>query len=260
MRPVSALVIVCFPFSFAFASPPEDTIKLNPPKINKTRQITTATTREFFKMTLTRTLIDVIDCDGARSFKSISKVYEKIVVNTRLSLYNSRMILADKQAAAQFYHIYRPGLLAFVRSKIANPHEAEDVVQDTLFAFLESLRDFHGKCLVSTYLFSICRHKIVDYYRKKKIKQIVFSHAPEIEDILSPLLSPEESLDAVMLKEKLYKTLKKILPQYRYILQARYIFDMPVADIAKKLTTTLKSAEMTLFRARKAFIQAYEKQ
>jgi hypothetical protein len=34
---------------------------------------------------------------------------------------------------------------------------------------------------------------------------------------------------------------------------------MPVADIAKKLATTLKSAEMTLFRARKAFIEAYEK-
>jgi len=170
------------------------------------------------------------------------------------------MILADKQAAAQFYRTYRPKLLLFVRSKIANPHEAEDVVQDTLFAFLESLRDFHGECRISTFLFSICRHKIIDYYRKKKIKQVVFSRAPEIESVLSPLLSPEETLDAVLLKEKLHATLQKLLPQYTYILRARYILNMPVADIAKKLATTLKSAEMILFRARKAFIKAYEKE
>lgn len=170
------------------------------------------------------------------------------------------MVLRDKREAVQFYRTYRPKLLNFVRSKITNPHEAEDVVQDTLFAFLEGIRDFHGGCRISTYLFSICRHKIIDYYRKKKVKQIVFSHAPEIEDVLSPLLSPEETLDAVLLKEKLHRTLQKLLPQYTYILHARYILNMPVADIAKKLATTLKSAEMTLFRARKAFIKAYEKQ
>ncbi len=175
-------------------------------------------------------------------------------------MYNSHMILADKQAASKFYRTYRPKLLTFVRSKIANSQEAEDVVQDTLFAFLEAIRDFHGDCQVSTYLFSICRHKVIDYYRKKRIKQIVFSHAPEIEDILSPLLSPEETLDAVLLKEKLHTTLKKLLPQYSFILHARYILNMPVADIAKRLATTIKSAEMTLFRARKAFIQVYEKE
>ncbi len=169
------------------------------------------------------------------------------------------MLLRDKREAAQFYRTYRPKLFVFVRSKITNPHEAEDVVQDTLFAFLEGIRDFRGTCRISTYLFSICRHKIIDYYRKKKIRQIVFSRVPEIEDVLSPLLSPEETLDAVLLKEKLHATLQKLLPQYAYILHARYILNMPVADIAKKLATTLKSAEMTLFRARKAFVNAYEK-
>lgn len=168
------------------------------------------------------------------------------------------MLLSDRQSAAQFYRTYRPKLLKFVRSKITNPQEAEDVVQDTLFAFLEALRDFHGEARITTFLYAICRHKIVDYYRKKKIKQIVFSQSPEIFELISPLLNPEEELDAVLLKEKLHTTLKKLLPQYAYILRARYIFDMPVADIAKKLATTLKSAEMTLFRARKAFMKAYE--
>jgi RNA polymerase sigma-70 factor (ECF subfamily) len=200
--------------------------------------------------------------------RSISKVYEKQLANTSAGLYNGpmedaelirRMLAHDKRAASIFYQTFAPKLLSFVRLKVTDPHEAEDIVQDTLFAFLEAIRDFHGNCRISTYLYAICRHKVIDYYRKKKIKQVIFSHAPEIEDILSPLLGPEETLDAVLLKEKLNKTLYALLPQYRYILRARYIFNMPIAEIAQKLTTTIKSAEMTLFRARKAFIRAYEK-
>jgi len=45
--------MVFFPFSLAFASPPADTIKLNPPEINKTRQITPAMTKELRRSTLT---------------------------------------------------------------------------------------------------------------------------------------------------------------------------------------------------------------
>lgn len=167
------------------------------------------------------------------------------------------MLLSDRQSAAQFYRTYRPKLLKLVRSKITNPQEAEDVVQDTLFAFLEALRDFHGECKISTFLFSICRHKIIDYYRKKRIRHALFSQTPELDDLISPILNPEEALDAAIVKEKLHRTFRKILPQYKTILHARYILNMPVADIAKNFAVTLKSAESLLFRARKAFIRTY---
>lgn len=78
---------------------------------------------------------------------------------------------------------------------------------------------------------------------------------PEIEELVSPLLNPEAALDERVLKEELHKTLNKLIPQYKTVLYARYILNMPVAEIARKLAITLKGAESMLFRAKKAFVK-----
>jgi len=170
-----------------------------------------------------------------------------------------RLLAKDEQALREFYRIYTPDVLRYVRHKITDPHEADDIFQETLYAFLEAIRDFHGDARIRTFLFSICRHKIIDHYRKKKIIHAVFSRSPELEEIISPLMGPEESLDVELVKEKIKDTFAVLLPQYRYMLYLRYIVNMPVMEIAKKLAVTIKSAESVLTRAKKAFVKAYER-
>jgi RNA polymerase sigma-70 factor (ECF subfamily) len=170
----------------------------------------------------------------------------------------SRILARDERALHEFYVTYTPRLRQFIQVKIQNPNDGEDILQDTLYAFLDAIRDFQGNCQMTTFLQSICNHKIIDYYRKKKLKHMVFSQVPEIEGLVSPLLNPEEVLDEVLLREELHKTLNKLIPQYKHVLYARYILNMPVAEIAKKLAVTLKSAESMLFRAKKAFAKNHE--
>lgn len=166
-----------------------------------------------------------------------------------------RILAQDERALFEFYQTYTPPLKRFIQMKVQNPHDVEDIMQDTLYAFLDALRDFRGESSLRTFLRSICSHKIIDFYRKKKIKQLVFSQMPEIEELVSPLLNPEAELDARVLKEELHTTLNKLIPQYKKVLYARYILNMPVAEIAQKLATTLKGAESMLFRAKKAFVK-----
>lgn len=168
-----------------------------------------------------------------------------------------KILARDRKALYAFYHTYQPKLLRFIQAKVDNQHDSEDILQDTLFAFLEAVRDFQGKSSIQTFLFSICHHKIIDYYRRKKIKQIVFSQMPNLESLVSPLLNPEEAFDVKIYKENIQIVLKKLLPRHRHILQLKYIEDVSVADIAKKFSITFKSAESILFRARKAFVEAF---
>lgn len=169
----------------------------------------------------------------------------------------SRILARDKSALATFYRSYAPRLRRFIRTKIANHHDAEEVLQDTLFAFLEGIRDFSGRSSVSTYLFSICNHKVIDFYRRKKIRHIVFSRVPQLEALISPLLTPEDELDITEAKEKIYGVLRRLLPVHREILMLKYLDDLSVEEIARKLAISFKSAESRLFRARKAFVQAF---
>ncbi len=169
-----------------------------------------------------------------------------------------RNILArDRRTLDLFYRRYSPRLLRFISAKVAHREDAEEILQDTLFAFLEAIRDFHGRSSIDTFLFSICHHKIIDFYRRRKLKSFVFSQMPNLEALISPLLAPEEELDATLLKEKIAGVLSRMLPRYRHILTLKYVDNMSVEEIAEKLAVTFKSAESQLFRARKAFVELF---
>jgi len=169
----------------------------------------------------------------------------------------TQMLARDRRALSVFYHRYTPRLSSYIHSKIADQADAEEVLADTLFAFLEAIRDFHGKSSIKTFLYAICHHKVVDYYRKKKLKQLVFSRAPNLELLVSPLLSPEEELDLTIMKEKIQSVLSRMLPRYRSVLVSKYIDNLSVAEIARKFALSFKSAESQLFRARKAFVELF---
>ena len=168
-----------------------------------------------------------------------------------------KILARDRRALLLFYRRYAPKLTRYIAGKVNNPADAEEILQDTLFAFLEAIRDFQGKSNIQTFLFSICQHKIVDFYRKKKLKHAVFSQMPQLEAIVSPLVSPEEQLDATLVKEKIHAVLDRLLPRYRQILLLKYLDGFSVAEIAKHMTMTFKSAESQLFRARKAFVEHF---
>jgi len=163
----------------------------------------------------------------------------------------------DRRALSTFYRAYAPKLSCYIASKIHNPKDAEEVLQDTLFHFLESLRDFEGKSKIQTFLYAICNHKIIDYYRRKKLRHVVFSQIPQLEAQVAEFKTPEEELDTTLLTEKISNTLARILPTYKTLLLSKYADDLSVVEIANKLSLTVKSVESMLFRARRAFVKAF---
>lgn len=169
----------------------------------------------------------------------------------------SRIIARDRSALSIFYRAHTPKLRQYIAQKVQNVADADEILQDTLFAFLEAIRDFQGTSRLQTFLYAICQHKIIDFYRKKKIKHVVFSQAPFLESIVSPLLGPEDAYETQLLKDKIHYVFSKLLPQYREALILKYAERVPVAEIARRFAVTMKSAESQLSRARKAFIEIF---
>ncbi len=169
----------------------------------------------------------------------------------------ARLFSHDRRAVASFYQQYAPQLRRHIAHKVKSHEDAEEILQDTLFSFLEGLRDFQRTCSVRTYLFSICHHKIVDYYRRKKITHFVFSQMPQLETLVSPLLTPEAEFDEVVVREKIRAVFGKLLPTYRQVLVLKYLDQVSVEEIAEKLSISFKSAESRLFRARRAFVELF---
>jgi RNA polymerase sigma-70 factor (ECF subfamily) len=163
------------------------------------------------------------------------------------------ILLGREKALRLFYKYYYPSLLTYIRHKIGSEPDVEEILQDTFLATIEALRDFSFRSSLFTFICSIANHKVIDFYRRKKIKNVLFSKLPEVEPILASLYGPENEFDTELLRQKIKQTFAKLSPQYSLILKLKYIHGFTVAEIAGKLSISFKSAESQLFRARRAF-------
>lgn len=65
---------------------------------------------------------------------------------------------------------YADQLFRFAMSRVNHAEKAEDLVQDTFMSALNNLKGFKGNSSELTWLYTILRNKIIDYYRSGEKK------------------------------------------------------------------------------------------
>lgn len=155
---------------------------------------------------------------------------------------------------------FRARLTRFISQKVADPMDVDEIVQDSLLSALDSLPGFRGQSQLFTWVCGIARHEVLDFYRRKKIKQIVFSKLPFLEKLVSQALGPELAYQELETKTKILNTLKNLSEGYAQILRLKYVEGRSMAEIAEKLNLTIKAVESRLTRARLAFQKVYANQ
>ena len=156
-----------------------------------------------------------------------------------------------------FYKKYYLGVKKFVSQKIDDEGIAEELTNDIMMAAMMCQSNFNGKCNEFSWICSIAKHKIIDYYRKKKLKTILFSISPEFEEIADKALTPERDVLKNELKEEIKKTLAELNKGYKDILRLKYVEGMKINEIAINLKLTGKAVESKLIRAKKKFREAW---
>lgn len=181
-----------------------------------------------------------------------------------LNMKNESKIVAgilsnDEPSLRAFYESHVSHITNFVRQRVSGEADVEEIVQDTFLATLEALRDFTFACTLSTFMCSIAKRKVIDYYRKQSIRRMVLSKSSSLESVLSILADPEKKLDNALLKDQIDIAFSKIKPLHQRILRMKYVEGRSVSEMATELAMSFKSVESMLFRARKAFVLAYDK-
>ncbi|MCK0108747.1 sigma-70 family RNA polymerase sigma factor [Flavobacteriaceae bacterium S0825] len=62
--------------------------------------------------------------------------------------------------------LYSDYLFNYTITRVRDRETAQDLVQETFFAGLKSMKNFKGQASERTWLISILKRKIIDYYRK----------------------------------------------------------------------------------------------
>ena len=152
-----------------------------------------------------------------------------------------------------FYKKYHKRIGYFVAKRVDDEGIAEELVNDIMLAGINSRSNFSGRSSEFSWLCSIAKHKVIDYYRKKKLKTILFSVSPFFEEIADQALGPERDSLKNELKEEIKKTFRGLGKGYGKVLRLKYIEGFGVKQIAKSLKMSVKAVESRLFRARSSF-------
>ncbi|MBU0974792.1 RNA polymerase sigma factor [Patescibacteria group bacterium] len=153
----------------------------------------------------------------------------------------------DPRAVSYWFKTYKNRLLMVVIGKISNEQDSEEIVQQTFLNCLRHLPLFRGKSSIWTWMNSIARHEVADYFRKKYAKKALRTTH------LSDLLMIDDVDDSEEISQKVRVVLKKMKSQYGELLMLKYVDGKKVTDIAKEMKKSIKSVESDLFRARKEF-------
>ncbi len=86
----------------------------------------------------------------------------------------------DERAWEQLIHRFEGRILAYAIRKLRDRSLAEDVVQETLIGFLNSLPNYDDNRDLQNYLFSIASYKITDQIRKKNRHYVEQGEGAEI--------------------------------------------------------------------------------
>ena len=84
----------------------------------------------------------------------------------------------------RLYLDYHGRVSAYVRGKIGDPHEAEDVVSAVFVKAMERLRTYdEGRASLSTWIYTITRSAVADYYRARRLHGEYMEYMDAVPDI-----------------------------------------------------------------------------
>ena len=167
------------------------------------------------------------------------------------------VLLGKKGAATMFYRQYSVKLRRYLGTKLPEG-EVEEILQDTFLSAFDSLSLYRGDSSVSTWLISIARHEVADFYRKRYVREVVEKTAPLFENMVSEILSPEFEWKKKKIEKRFFAVYHNLAKQYQDVLSYRYELSMSVKEIALRMDLSFKATESLLYRARLAFREDYE--
>ena len=130
------------------------------------------------------------------------------------------------------YEQYLPRIYGFVSYRIGNRETAEDLTSDIFYKALSGFTQFDSKkASFSTWLFSIARNTIIDYYRKRGIEQR-YREESASESFVSPD-PPDEETSRFEDIDKLRECLSRLKPNEQELISLKFSGEMTNREIAQ---------------------------
>jgi RNA polymerase sigma factor (sigma-70 family) len=159
------------------------------------------------------------------------------------------MALEQDQRISEVVKREQSRLLNFIRRRVPDPHDAEDILQDVFYELVEANRLLMPIEHVTGWLFRVARNRITDLFRKKRPES--FSHTAvgdvddemlQLEDLLpSPDAGPEALYARRVLLEELELAVDELPEEQREVFVAHELEGRSFKEMAAETGVSMNT-------------------
>ncbi|TYB79316.1 sigma-70 family RNA polymerase sigma factor [Bizionia myxarmorum] len=166
---------------------------------------------------------------------------------------------------------YSDYLFNFTISRVSDREISKDLVQDTFFAGLKSMKNFKGEASERTWLISILKRKIIDHYRKinskkgqAEVRMTYNTNEDEGDWLEERVADPfdktaQDTLENEELGDAIYSCLEKLPEKQAIVFKMKTIEGLETEAICNELNITPSNLWVIVHRARTAMAECMEK-
>jgi len=149
----------------------------------------------------------------------------------------------ESEQIGAVYKDERKRLLGYIRNRVPDKVEAEDILQDVFYQLTIGFRDIRRIETLTAWLYKVADNRITDLFRKKKPVNINYRENTKVDDegplrleeILPSLGStPEDEELKELIWEAIEDTLSELPEEQSYVFTANEFEDMSFKEISEK--------------------------
>lgn len=154
----------------------------------------------------------------------------------------------DPAAFAELYDHYLPRIYKYIRYRVGDPHEAEDLTSRVFELVVAKLASYQkDKAPFSCWIFAIAHNTLTDYIRAKKKNRYV-----SIEVVGQIACTGDSTVDTLIRREKLDKLLKtmtKLGDRERNLISLKFAAGLTNVAISEITGLTKSNVAVIIYRA-----------
>ncbi|RYG23064.1 sigma-70 family RNA polymerase sigma factor [bacterium] len=151
-----------------------------------------------------------------------------------------RLRAGDRQAADTLVESYFDDLYRFFRHLTRDPHEAEDLAQQTLLRALHGIKGFDGRSRLRTWLHGIAYREFLNWQRGRRILLALDPRRPHVETGFEAFADRERLLDAI----------GRLSTKLRTVFLMAEVQELALEEVAAALVLPIGTVKSRLHEAR----------
>lgn len=161
-----------------------------------------------------------------------------------------RFLGGDRDAFDDLVNEYHDNLIFFIYGLVKNITAAEDIAADVFMELIVHKHRYNFKSSFKTYLYSIARHKSIDFIRRESRYSTADNDISEME--LPDVKTLEDSVIENERQAAVHNAMKQLNEDYRTVLHLTYFESVSSDDICRIMKKNKKQIANLLYRAKEA--------